>query len=206
MAMLGLNEGAVTAMAKKDSAQGMREQQQAMERELQELSSLVEQLRVKYDRYFMGLDRIPPEKLRANLEREFRNSKLQNTHKTALRFKFETIRQRMTTYKRYWDRILRMIEEGRFKREKSALASMGMRPPAGAPPKPTDGDEGVYRAWKEAQKQLGRSSDVDFDRFKQKLAAQRASQKQKYGWDSVDYSVRVKDGKVALVAKPGDSD
>lgn len=191
-------------MAKRDSAKGMREQQQAMERELQELSAMVEQLRVKYDRYFMGLDRIPPEKLRAALDREFRVSKLQTTHKTALRFQFETIRNRMTTYKRYWDRILRMIEEGRFKREKSALANMGMRPPAGKRATKSDADEGVYKAWKEAQKQLGRNADVDFNRFKEKLAAQRENQKQKYGWASVDYAVRVKDGKVALVAKPGE--
>ena len=63
-------------------------------------------------------------------------------------------------------------------------------------------ERAVYDSWKKAQSELGRKSDVDFERFQQKLAKQRQAQKDKYGWDDVSYSVRVKNGKVALVAKP----
>jgi len=65
-------------------------------------------------------------------------------------------------------------------------------------------ERAVYDSWVKAQKKLGRNSDVDFDRFRDKLNKQREAQKDKYGWSDVNYSVRVKDGKVALVAKPAD--
>jgi len=195
-----------------DTAKGIRARNAALEEELSTFRERLEQLRTKYDRYFMGLERIPPEKIRSDLERDLRNSKLERAHKTAVKFRFNNIRQRMSTYQRYWDRIMRMIEEGRFKREKGSLQKMGT-PPA-APPeeggsgggggKGTDNERVVYESWKKAQKDLGRKSDVDFDRFQAKLAKQREAQKDKYGWTDVNYSVRVKDGKVALVAKPTD--
>ena len=190
-----------------DTVDSIRARNKALEVELGVFRNRLEALRTKYDRYFMGLERIPPEKIRSDLERDLRNSKLESSHKTEVKFRFNNIRQRMNTYARYWDRIMRMIEEGRFKREKGALQNMGAPPPM--PPEESSGSKGgareraVYDSWKKAQKELGRSSDVDFERFQKKLEKQRQAQKAKYGWDDVNYSVRVKDGKVALVAKPG---
>jgi hypothetical protein len=191
-----------------DSGDSIRARNKALEGELATLRDRLEALRSKYDRYFMGLERIPPDKIRSELARDLRNSKLENTHKTAVKFRFNNVRQRMNTYTRYWDRIMRMIEEGRFKRERGSLQNMG-GPPA-APADELGGGGGaekeraVYDSWKKAQTEVGRSSDVDFERFQQKLAKQRQAQKDKFGWDDVSYSVRVKDGKVALVAKPAD--
>jgi len=192
-----------------DTVESIRARNKAVEAELATFRERLEALRTKYDRYFMGLERIPPEKIRSDLARDLRNSKLESSHKTAVKFRFNNVRQRMNTYARYWDRIMRMIEEGRFKREKGSLQNMGGPPPM--PPEQAGGGGGgsakeraVYDSWKKAQSELGRKSDVDFERFQQKLAKQRQAQKDKYGWDDVSYSVRVKNGKVALVAKPSD--
>ena len=194
-----------------DDADSIRARNKALEVELATFRNRLESLRVKYDRYFMGLERIPPEKIRSDLERDLRNSNLERSHKTAIKFQFNNVRQRMGTYKRYWDRIMRMIEEGRFKREKSALQSMGAPPPdPGAGGRGGDGSDrerAVYESWKKAQKDLGRNSDVDFNRFQAKLAKQKQAQMDKFGWSDVNYSVRVKNGKVNLVAKQaGDED
>ena len=191
-----------------DTVESIQARNKALEAELSTLRNRLEALRTKYDRYFMGLERIPPEKIRKELERDLRNSKLESSHKTAVKFRFNNIRQRMNTYARYWDRIMRLIEEGRFKREKGALQNMGAPPPAPPEERSTGGgrdERAVYDSWKKAQRELGRSSDVDFERFQKKLEKQRQAQKAKYGWDDVSYSVRVKDGKVALVAKPGNA-
>lgn len=186
-----------------DMVNSIQAANRAMEAELRELTDRVEELRTKYDRYFMGLDRIPPERFRAKLERDMRNSKLLKSHKTEMKFRFKNVTSRFTTYRRYWDRVMRMIEEGRFKREKGALGKMGKAgQPKGGPAPAPDAARGVFDSWKEAQQQLGRASDVDFDAFKSKLEAQKARQLEKHGWKDVNYSVKVKDGKVALVAKP----
>ena len=97
----------------------------------------------------------------------------------------------MNTYARYWDRIMRLIEEGRFKREKGRFkygASRHLLPQKSAPSKLENNERAVYDSWKKAQRELGRSSDVDFERQK-KLEKQRQAQKAKYGWDDVSYSV-----------------
>ena len=187
-----------------DTVESIRERNKAVEAELSTLRNRLESLRTKYDRYFMGLERIPPEKIRSELERDLRNSNLENSHKTAVKFRLNNIRQRMNTYKRYWDRIMRMIEEGRFKREKGSLQNMGAPPPAPPEPGSSDSkDRAVYESWKEAQSKLGRNANVDFDRFQSKLAKQKQAQMEKFGWSDVNYSVRIKDGKVNLVAKQG---
>ena len=107
-----------------DSVESIRARNKAVEAELMQFRERLEALRTKYDRYFMGLERIPPERMRSDLERDLRNSKLENSHKTAIKFRFGNIRSRLNTYKRYWDRIMRMIEEGRFRRERGALENM----------------------------------------------------------------------------------
>ena len=186
-----------------DMVNSIRAANQAMEAELRELTERVEELRTKYDRYFMGLDRIPPERFRSKLERDMRNSKLLKSHKTELKFRFKNVQSRLTSYRRYWDRVMRMIEEGRFKREKSSLGKVaGLGRPAEQPAEAPDAARSVFDSWVEAQGQVGRAANVDFDAFKSKLEAQKAKQIEKHGWKDVNYSVKVKDGKVALVAKP----
>ena len=187
-----------------DLFESIRARNKAMEAELTQFTERLEALRVRFDRYFMGLDRIPPLKDRSDLERDFRNSKLVKSPKTEIKFRFKGVRARLTTEARRWDRIMRLIEEGKFKREKSALSSVGVRPAEdrkkarGA----DDPDRQVYESWREAQSQVGKAASVDFAKFRDKLRQQRDKHKQKYGWSDVDYSVKVKDGRVALVARP----
>ena len=181
--------------------ESIRARNQAMVAELAEYTERLEELRVRFDRYFMGLDRIPPLKDRTDLERAFRTSMLVKSHKTEIKFRFKGLRARLATYGRRWDRIMRLIEEGKFKREKSALSSMGQQ---GQEPTRRDEDASVrevYKSWMEAQATVGKAPNVDFQRFKQKLQAQRAKHQEKFGWSGIDYAVKVKGGRVALVAK-----
>ena len=185
--------------------ESIRARNQAMLDELREFTERLEELRVRFDRYFMGIEKIPPLRERADLEREMRNSRLIKSHKTEIKFRFKGLRSRLTTNARRWDRIMRLIEEGKFKRERGSLSAMGQRPAQGrqkdAPP---SADRSVYESWMDAQKQVGKSGQVDFDRFKARLEAQRKKHQEKFGWSKVDYSVKIKNGKVALVARKGE--
>ena len=203
-------------MREENLAESIRLKNKAFEEDLERLSERVEKLRVLYDRYFMGLERIPPDKVRVELERDIRNSELRKSHKTVYKFKYNNIRQRMTTYRRYWERILRMIEEGTFKRDKNALGQMNetMRPPGPAASQqdpeasgPAARDEGsrmreLYDSWTAARAKVGAAANLDFERFRSKIEQQRQTQREQHGWADVDYQVRVRDGKVAMVARP----
>ncbi len=203
-----------------NSAESVRAQNAKLEEELKQIAEGLRQLKVQYDRYFMGLDRIPPLRARADLERLIRDSRLGKSHKTGVKFRFRNMRQSLISNATRWDRIMRLIEEGKFKRDRSALQGMGVRtiedePQQDAPTTRRDGARAeagteapedptrkVFETWQAAQSQLGNNANVDYDRFRDKLERQKQEQISKHGYKDVAYAVRIKDGRVALVARP----
>lgn len=108
-----------------------------------------ESLRIKYDQYFMGLEKREPAFDREQLERELHRSKVHRTVRTGLRFKFQTFLARYRTYCAYWDRVLREMEEGTYRRGSTSsserLAALQVeaaraRAEGGVPAKPTEDD------------------------------------------------------------------
>ncbi len=84
---------------------------------LDELEERIEKLKMEYDRYFLGLERFEPVKQRREVERLVRYLRSQVISNTALKFRFHMLIQRLTTYKQYWDRVQRQIEEGTYRRD-----------------------------------------------------------------------------------------
>jgi hypothetical protein len=74
-------------------------------------------LRTLYDQYFQGLERVEPHIERTEVERLIDQLRKSQPRNTALRFRFNQVVQRMTTYNTYWQRTRRQIEEGTFKRD-----------------------------------------------------------------------------------------
>ena len=183
--------------------ESLRDRDKRFERELIELNEALESLRMKYDRYFMGLERIPPEKDRANLTKALRNANVRNSHRTAHKFQLGNIRNRLTSYARHWDRTMRLIEEGKFRREKSNSSGLSRSP--GARGEKGPGKDAAMRTlyddWLAARRQTVGSTNVDFGRSKTRVERQRSSHKEKFGSEGIEYRVRIKGGKVALVAK-----
>lgn len=83
---------------------------------ISDLETRLERLRSLYEQYFLGIEKIPPQVARKDVDRriwELRRVKIRNTAK---RFKLQTIVQRYNTFQQYWQRILREIENGTYKR------------------------------------------------------------------------------------------
>jgi hypothetical protein len=163
----------------------------------------LEKLRISYERFFMGIERIPPDVERQQLGRDLRNSPLMNSRNTALRFQFNNVRQRMASYSRYWDRIFRMIEEGRFRRQRGSLQGTGA--PAGVPeeaPADSEGGRELFEAWQKAHADLGKKSQATYESFTARIEVQRKRQIEAKGWKDVGFDVKVENGKVRLVGKP----
>jgi hypothetical protein len=86
--------------------------------ELTQFEKQLDALKVAYERYFMGLDRRPPETLRKTVVRLMRDLEHRTfIRNTAQKFRLRSLVQRWTTYKQYWDRVMRQIEEGTYKRD-----------------------------------------------------------------------------------------
>ncbi|KIG15873.1 hypothetical protein DB30_05180 [Enhygromyxa salina] len=83
---------------------------------LDDLEAEIEMLKVAYERYFNGVDRIPPRREHDAVKLHLRNIERMRGGVTALRFRTQTLKARVVTYEHYWTRILRQIEQGTFKR------------------------------------------------------------------------------------------
>ncbi|MBA2663904.1 MAG: hypothetical protein H0U74_16565 [Bradymonadaceae bacterium] len=84
---------------------------------LSELEQKMDRLRVNYERYFMGVDRLPPDFLRKEVVRLMHDLEQTFIRNTAQKFRLRTVVQKFSTYSTYWNRILRQIEEGTYKRD-----------------------------------------------------------------------------------------
>ncbi|MFT5433265.1 MAG: hypothetical protein ACI9OJ_003970 [Myxococcota bacterium] len=86
------------------------------EAELAGLTQRLNDLKRRYELYFMGMEKREPGLDRERLERDIRATKLHRTQKTELRFKFQQYLARYRIYTQHWSRVCREIEEGTFRR------------------------------------------------------------------------------------------
>jgi len=104
-------------MRKPNEVSVLKARNKAWDDELASLRVEFEALRTLYEQYFAGVEKRQPLRKREQLELKLRKSKLGNATKPTVRFQYGTIQQRFASYRTYWDRVLRQIEEGTFKRE-----------------------------------------------------------------------------------------
>jgi len=91
-------------------------QVEELEASLNDLEQRVERLRALFEQYFMGIEKIEPAVLRKEIDRRFWVLRREQIRNTAMRFKLNTINQRYNTYQQYWQRCIREIEAGTFRR------------------------------------------------------------------------------------------
>jgi hypothetical protein len=102
---------------------------------IEELETRVERLRALYEQFFMGFEKIPPAVVHKDVERRIYTLRREQIRNTAKRFKLQTIIQRYNTFHQYWQRILREIENGTYRRhvlkaERSASLARASKVPS----------------------------------------------------------------------------
>lgn len=83
---------------------------------LDEVEEQIELLKVAFERYFNGVDRVPPTREHDAVKLVVRNLARMHTGSTAVRFRAQGLKARLVTYEQYWTRILLQIERGTFTR------------------------------------------------------------------------------------------
>ncbi|HSI03489.1 MAG: MXAN_5187 C-terminal domain-containing protein [Myxococcota bacterium] len=84
----------------------------------QALADSVQKLRIAYEQYFAGVERHEPVKERDRLKKELRRLMTVRSNNTAYKFKLQSTQATFVTYENHWDRIVRQIEDGTFKRDR----------------------------------------------------------------------------------------
>ncbi len=81
------------------------------------LETEVEELKVKYEMYFLGVERSEPNRVREDLKKKVLRLKERFTRNAGVRFRVQSLHARFISYERLWMRSAREKEEGTYRRD-----------------------------------------------------------------------------------------
>ena len=180
--------------------------------EIQEDIAFLEQniaeLVIKYEQYFLGIEKRAPEKLCEDIERFIRRYNTSTIFNTMYKFKFNTLVGKFNSYKQYWTRINRLIEDGKYSRDRFKmarhLAEGAPRPPAEHMAKsPQNHLDLIYHNYIEAR----RSCNLPVDNITREamfsvINKQRDALISRHQCAEVEFRVVIEDGAPKLKARP----
>ena len=194
------------------------ETQQLPQEKLAEALDLVDEdltnLQVLYEKYFLGIDRRPPDTERKSVSSRLRQMRATTVKNTGLKFRINTLFAKLISYERMWDRTLREIEDGTYKRDifkakyRIAQRDAKQKPPEGAPPPARvelsdDKLRRLYDTYLVARQRTGEPTEgISFDAIASKIRAQVPLLMEKHKAKSVEFKVVIKGGRAVLKAVP----
>ncbi len=172
------------------------------------LESSIAELVVKYEQYFLGIEKREPQKLCEDIERFIRRYNTSSIVNTMYKFKFNTLVGKFNSYKQYWVRIIRLIEEGKYSRDRFKmarhLAEEAPRLPADKPAKaPDNNTEIVFQHYLEARRKCNLSTDnISRETMFSVIENQRETLKSKHRCSDVEFRIVIENGTPKLKARP----
>ncbi|HAO92403.1 MAG: hypothetical protein A2X99_04955 [Deltaproteobacteria bacterium GWB2_55_19] len=181
--------------------------------EIELLDSKIARLKVEYEQYFMRVLKREPAKLRDEVDKLVLFYSNKNLTNTSLRFKYNTIVAKYNSYKQYWTRTLRAIEEGEFHRKAEGELETGARsapiPPEARRPAPNaapgagDDVREVYEKYIEARKACNEPTEgITLGTLEKTLQEYKKKVAEQYKTEDVEFKVAIKDGKAKLTIAP----
>jgi len=89
--------------------------------ELNQIEHDLKELEIGYEQYFLGIEKRPPERERAQMTLRMRKMVGRYIPQTDLRFRLQSLTSRFNSYCGHWDRILRLIDEGKYERHTAKI-------------------------------------------------------------------------------------
>lgn len=169
--------------------------------ELDDMQQLLKELEVRYEQYFAGIERREPANDRKNLARRIRHFVNRHIVWTDLQFRYQGIASRFMSYCQYWDRILRLMDEGKYHRH---TAKLQRKPDATDNKTPATASEAqqLHEQMRQARMQCGLSGNgLNPEKMAAFITQQREKIRTRYGDKPVEFSVEVHEGKPRIKAR-----
>ncbi len=164
-----------------------------IDRELDTIEKNLRELEILYERYFAGVEKREPLQKRESLALRLRRFTNRRIIQTDLRFRYQNIAFRYHSYATYWDRILRLIDEGRHLRQPPKPGEM---PPRHQPPTSGDEADAIYRELIAARKACNiEGPEPDRQQVARFLDQQKDRIREKFGEREVEFRVVTEEGK-----------
>lgn len=165
--------------------------------ELDAIQQLLKELEIRYEQYFAGIERREPVADRNDLARRIRHFTNRHIVWTDLKFRYQGLSSRFMSYCQYWDRILRLMDEGKYHRHTAKLSGKMADAPNRPPPGPASGEaEQLYQQMRLARQQCGLGGETPSpEKIADFLAKQREQIRSRFGDKPVEFNVDIQDGK-----------
>ncbi len=195
---------------------------QGLRGRLDELEQKMFLLKINYEKYFSGIDRVEPYRDREEVKRMVRDLAEEGIKNATQAFKFQGLKARFQTYELYWTRNQKMMEEGTHPKLRARVDRKVAATAAAAPPiDPREAEQQkvleeraarmereerayklVYDKYMEARGKCGQSTDISFDAVREALTKQVRQIKSTFNVESVKFRIVVEDGKAKVKAVP----
>jgi hypothetical protein len=168
------------------------------------------ELIVKYEQYFLGMEKREPLQLLDEVDRLARRYQNVSITNTMQKFKYNSLVASLSVHRQKWIRINRLIEEGKYSRERFKMslhhAEGRPRPAPSAGGMPESYLERIYQEFRAARA----ACDLPVEHLsREKIAAAIERQKPailaKYRCSDVEFAVVIEEGKPRLKARPKNS-
>ncbi len=178
-----------------------------LKEDLDILDTKINKVKVDYEGYFAGILKREPAALREEIDRLIFKYADRLITNTALKFRYSAITSKYASYKQFWDRILREIENGTYARG----AAFGAKPSGASAQREPRREEligdrrikALYREYREAIKKSNElSKEMTYKEFSKAIIQQTEKIKSDYRCRDVDCRIAVKDGKTKITFIP----
>lgn len=162
--------------------------------ELNQIEQDMKALEIAYEQYFMGVEKREPFHQRQQLTKQVRQLVNRYVPQVDLRFKIKGITSRFNSYSGHWDRVLRLIDEGKYERHTARLKRTEQRPRAEKTTTSQDPMENLYDKLAKAHQDCNMKvpSKEQVLKF---ITKQQELIREKFGKRSVDFVVVTEDNK-----------
>ncbi|HEV7242401.1 MAG TPA: MXAN_5187 C-terminal domain-containing protein [Thermoanaerobaculia bacterium] len=186
--------------------------------ELDKLEEDIRRLKGRYDQFFGGFQKVPPQFERHQLETYIHDLSKLKIRDSGRRFRLSTLVSRYNQLRELWGRKMREREEGPldFRRRQALLQAPG--PEASVPKRVTsapadpyvkmtpgaNGDQirRLHEEIERAHAEMGKHSNLSVEQLAAMVQKQTDLVRAKYNVHTVAFRVETIDGKVKLKAKP----
>lgn len=185
----------------------MQDDRKRISRELEQIEHDMKTLEIAYEQYFSGIEKREPMKDRETLTKRIRQFANRRIMQTDLRFKYQNLATRFHSYNGYWERILKLMDEGKYHRNASQVTKpIGLKnqPGKAAAPAASGGNEvdSIYNDLMTARKNCNIGGKApDRAQVASMLEKQKAAIREKFGDRPVAFKVETRDGKPRIVVK-----
>jgi hypothetical protein len=175
----------------------LMKERRALGYELDDIQQQMKELEIRYEQYFAGVERREPHNERIAVAKRLRQYSNRRIIQTDLKFRYQGLTSRFMSYAQYWDRILRLMDEGKYHRHTAKLH---------VPTVATKERPGTNSTWLEVERlqqelsaartAAGLSGEApSIGKIAAFLEAQREKICSRYGDREVQFSIDTSDGK-----------